>query len=101
MARPKKKRIVGFEMKNKFFKPNNYSLMTADIKTDELEAMRLCDMEELFQEIAAKKMGVSRRTLERILFSGRKKIADALLNGKSIKISKPDYVSTSKGGSKK
>ena len=54
----------------------------------EFEAIRLVDFNETPQEEAGKKMQVSQSTLSRILKSGRKKIADAIINGKAIKIIK-------------
>jgi len=51
---------------------------------DELEAVKLCDLDGLTQEEAGQKMGVSRGTVQRIITTARKKIADALLNGKII-----------------
>jgi len=59
---------------------------------EELEAVSLVDLRDLEQEDAALKMKVSRRTLARDLSSGRKKIADALLNGKAIEIKGGNYV---------
>ncbi len=56
------------------------------LELDELEAMRLADYENMDQESAAEKMNVSRGTLQRILYSARRKVADALLNGRSILI---------------
>ncbi|UCF10946.1 MAG: DUF134 domain-containing protein, partial [Candidatus Bipolaricaulota bacterium] len=44
---------------------------------DELEAMRLCDVESLYQSIAARRMGVSRGTVQRLLDSGRRKVTEA------------------------
>ena len=52
----------------------------------EFEAIRLIDFKEIPQEEAAKKMEISQPTLSRILKSARKKISDALINGKAIKI---------------
>jgi predicted DNA-binding protein (UPF0251 family) len=100
MARPKKKRVINFAVKNASFFPETKNSASADLKMDELEAMRLCDREELFQEKAASKMGVSRRTLERILYSGRKKVADALIYGKAIQITMPFYAEMQKGVAK-
>jgi len=54
----------------------------------EFEAMRLCDMEGKSQIEAGKIMNISRGTIQRLLDSGRKKLVDALLNGKCIKIKK-------------
>jgi predicted DNA-binding protein (UPF0251 family) len=53
---------------------------------EELEAVRLKDIEELELEECAQEMNVSRTTFSRILDSARKGIADALLNGKAIVI---------------
>ena len=52
----------------------------------EFEAIRLVDLNEVSQEKAGKQMQISQSTLSRILFSGRRKIADAIINGKAIKI---------------
>lgn len=56
------------------------------LKLDEFEAVRLADAKGLYQEDAAKKMGVSRQTFGNIINSARQKIADALVSGKSIQI---------------
>jgi len=53
---------------------------------DEVEAMRLADLEGLYHEDAAQKMGVSRATFGRILGVARRKVAEALLKGKALKI---------------
>ena len=53
---------------------------------EEAEAVRLKDLEGLEQEECAQKMNISRSTFSRILDSARQKIADALLNGKAIRI---------------
>lgn len=55
---------------------------------DELEALILCDAKGLCQEDAAKKMGVSQPTLNRMLSSGRKKVANAIFCGNAIKLEK-------------
>ena len=54
----------------------------------EFEAIRLIDFEGISQVEAGDKMHISQSTLSRILSSGRKKIADAIINGKAIKIEK-------------
>lgn len=74
-----------------YFKPRGIplnSLKVNNIELDELEAMRLCDFEELAQELAAQKMNISTSTLQRLLYAGRKKVIDALCNSKALKISK-------------
>lgn len=54
------------------------------ISRDELEALRLCDGDDLTQEQAGKRMGVSRGTVQRILAVARKKVARALTEGKAV-----------------
>ncbi len=56
------------------------------LKLEELEAIRLKDLEGLEQKECAEKMKVSRPTFQRILFSARAKIADSLIQGKAIRI---------------
>jgi len=56
------------------------------LSVDEAEAVRLKDLEGLEQEEGADKMGISRPTFQRVLMSARQKVADALLNGKAIRI---------------
>lgn len=51
---------------------------------DEVEALRLADLEALYQEVAAKKMKVSRATFARIIEQARRKVADALIHGKAL-----------------
>lgn len=72
-----------------FYKPQGIpmsSLEIVEIGHDEFEAMRLCDHDDLDQEEAAKKMNISRGTVQRLLYSGRKKIIDAFLSSKALKI---------------
>jgi predicted DNA-binding protein (UPF0251 family) len=61
-------------------------LEVVNLTVDELEAVRLADLEGLYQEAAAEKMRISRQTFGRILESAHKKIADALVNGKALSI---------------
>lgn len=56
------------------------------LKLEELEAIRLKDLEGLEQEECAERMEVSRPTFQRILLSAREKVADSLVNGKTIHI---------------
>jgi uncharacterized protein len=53
---------------------------------DEFEAMRLADLEGLYQEQAAEQMNVSRTTFSRIIDAAHRKIADALVHGKALRI---------------
>jgi len=59
-----------------------------ELTTEEAEALRLRNMKDLEQEEAAKKMNTSQSTFQRILSSAYKKITEALIEGKAIKIIK-------------
>jgi len=59
-----------------------------ELTTEEMEAYRLRHINDLEQQAAADKMHTSQSTYQRILYSAYKKIADALINGKAIKIVK-------------
>ena len=65
---------------------------TVVMTLEELEAIRLVDLEGMYQEEAALEMGVSRKTLWNDLKSGRKKVAEALINGWAIRIEGGSYV---------
>lgn len=71
------------------FKPAGIPLRDIDevvMTLDEFEALRLADLEGLYQEEAAQRMGVSRPTLGRILVSARGKVADVLVHGKALRV---------------
>ena len=59
---------------------------TVEIALDEFEAVRLCDSEGLDQEEAGRRMGVSRGTVQRLLYAARKQLVDAMLHQKGILI---------------
>jgi len=63
-------------------------LKTVELTPEELEAYRLRHINDLEQTEAAQKMATSQSTYQRILYSAYKKIADALINGKAIRITK-------------
>ena len=91
MVRPIKLRKICFDPNVTYFKPRAVPLsaleeITLDI--DELEALRLCDLQNLEQTGAAKKMKISQSTIQRILTVARKKVTEALIEGKAIKIRK-------------
>lgn len=72
-----------------YFKPRGISLSLlkeVGLTIDELEAIRLTDLEGLEQIAAAGKMKISQSTLQRILTEAHKKIAEALVTGKAIKV---------------
>jgi predicted DNA-binding protein (UPF0251 family) len=56
------------------------------LSADEIEALKHCDLDDLDQAAAAARMNVSQPTVHRTLQTARKKIADALINGKAIRI---------------
>ena len=64
---------------------------TVMLSLEELESVRLCDMEGLEQDKASASMNVSRATLQRILYEARRKIAEALCAGKVIRIGGGHY----------
>ena len=89
MPRPKCYRKVGCEPDANYFKPRGVpasALEEVVLSLDEFEAVRLADLEGLYQEEAASKMNISRQTFGRIIETARGKIADVLINGKALKI---------------
>jgi len=89
MPRPFCHRRVGFQPGYSYFKPRGIpvdELPEIILTLDEIEAIRLADLNGMYQEQAAKCMNVSRPTFGRIIDSAHKKIADALVNGKVLKI---------------
>ena len=89
MPRPIKWRRVAFIPEVTYFKPAGIPLRGLEeicLSVEEAEAIRLKDTEGLGQEECAEKMSISRPTFQRVLGSARRKIADALLNGKAIRI---------------
>lgn len=89
MARPVKCRRINCTPAANYFKPAGIPLCDLEevvLGIDELEAMRLTDLEGCYQQDAADQMGVSRQTIGNILNSAHAKVADALLNGKSLRI---------------
>jgi len=89
MARPEKLRCVAQLPNVGVFKPAGIpasALQGVRLSLEELESIRLKDLEGLEQEECAQQMRISRPTFHRILESARKKVADALINGKAIQI---------------
>jgi len=72
-----------------YYKPRGVPLsmlQCIELAVDELESLRLADLEGLYQEEAAQRMNVSRQTFGRILEAAHKKVADALVHGKALSI---------------
>jgi len=89
MARPFCCRRVDAEPETNYFKPRGIpmsSLEETTMTVDEFEAIRLADFEGLYQEQAAERMEISRPTFGRIIESAHKKVADAMVNSKALRI---------------
>ena len=89
MPRPIKWRRVAFIPEATYFKPAGIPmriLQEVSLSVEEAESVRLKDLEGLEQEQGAERMNISRPTFQRVLGAARQKIADALLNGKAIRI---------------
>ena len=88
MARPKKQRNIQINPKVRVFRPEGIapSSLTENIEIglDELEALKLTNIDELSQEETAELMGVSRQLVGLMLSNVRKKITTALLEGKTL-----------------
>lgn len=94
MARPTKSRRVQFMPEVTVFKPAGIptcELKEETLTVEELEALRLKDMEGLDQAECAESMQVSRPTFQRVLGSAREKLARALVEGKAIRVEGGDY----------
>ena len=89
MPRPIKCRRVGFVPDVLYFKPAGIpmrDLEEVELSLDELESIRLADLEGMYQEDAAGHMCVSRQTFANILTSARNKMAECLIQGKAMRI---------------
>ena len=91
MPRNAKCRRVCREFHDRVFRPEDKECEFITLNVDELEAIRLCDLEGLDQEEAARRMGVSRGTFQRMLYSGRDKSAEALCMGKGLLVKGGNY----------
>jgi len=95
MPRPRLPRKINFSPEVTYFKPQGVPLRFLDIaelSLEEVEALRLKNIQNLDQNECAKKMNTSQSTFQRILSSAYQKIADALINGKAIQINKGENI---------
>jgi len=100
MPRPRLRRRVWVEPNVTYFKPAGVRMIDLEesiLTVDEFEAVRLKDLGGLDEETAAKKMNISQPTFNRLVTSARKKIADAIVNGKAIKIEGGVYKMVGRG----
>jgi len=89
MSRPKVARKLNFQPNVHYFKPRGIPLRELDeviLLPEELEAIKLYEVESLDQTQAAVKMNISQPTFARILASANRKIAQALVKGMAIRI---------------
>lgn len=94
MVRPQKNRMVVFNPGVSYFKPRGIPLMELEevcLTVDELEGLRLADLMDMSHEEAGRQMEVSRATFGRIVQRARRAVADALINGKAIKVEGGNY----------
>ena len=83
MTRPIKQRCCRRYRADRVYKPQGIPMRGLEntlVTLDQFEAMRLCDLEGLEQEEAGRRMGVSRGTIQRLLYSGRRKMVEGILN---------------------
>lgn len=89
MPRPCKCRCVCGGPRVDYFKPRAVPISELEevvLTVDEYEAIRLADLEELYQVKAAQEMKISRQTFGNIVISAHKKVADAIVNAKALRI---------------
>lgn len=100
MVRPRRIRRIFHKPNITYFKPAGVPLAHLKeeiISYEEAEAVRLIDVEEKDQKEIAKKMKISQPTLSRLLKSGRKKIANAIIKGQAIKIQGGNFQMAGRG----
>jgi len=87
--RIRRRRIVNFYPSVTYFKPQGIPMSELEevlVSKEELETIRLYSLEEMEQEEVASNMGISQPTVARAIKQVYKKIAEALINGKAIRI---------------
>lgn len=91
MPRPRLRRRIQFNPRVTYFKPQGMPMRflgVVSLTSEEMEALRLKNVENLNQMQCAKHMNTSQSTLQRILTSAYQKISEALVEGKAIRITK-------------
>ena len=95
MARPKIKKIIETVPVHAYFKPQGIpmtKLKIINLSLEEIEALKLKDMQNLDQETAAEKMGISRSTFQRVIKSARHKLVKSVVEGKALKVEGGHYI---------
>jgi len=88
-GRPRLCRKVNFQARTSYFKPQGVplrDLQVVELTREEAESLRLKNIERFDQDVCAIKMNTSQSTFQRILSSAYRKVSDAVINGKAIKI---------------
>ena len=94
MSRPVTPRRINFQPGVTYFKPAGVPMRSLEevvLKYEEVEALRLKDVDGLDQTVAAKKMKIYQPTFFRVISNARKKVADAIIKGKAIKVEGGEY----------
>lgn len=89
MPRPKLKRKISFSPKVSYFKPRGVPVRELDVvklSSEEVEALKLKNIDKLSQIDCAKKMKTSQSTFQRILSSAYEKMSVAIIKGKAVEI---------------
>ena len=100
MPRPRKHRCCRRYAADRVYKPQGIPMRQIDtsvLTLDQFEALRLCDAEQLDQETAGERMGVSRGTIQRLLYGARKQIVEAILHNHAIVINLKESEATDAG----
>lgn len=87
MPRPRKQRCCRRYRADRLYKPQGLPMRqieTTELSLDQFEAMRLCDLEGLDQAEAGERMGVSRGTIQRLLYDGRRRLMGGMLRNDAI-----------------
>lgn len=92
MSRPCCPRHIAHRPPANYFKPAGIplcELQEVELAADEMEALRLADVEDLYHTEAAKRMKVSRQTFDRIVRRAHAKVAEALVHGRALRVLQP------------
>ncbi|RMF97047.1 MAG: DUF134 domain-containing protein [Candidatus Schekmanbacteria bacterium] len=100
MPRPLKYRVICRYPEANLFTPTGISSTDLDevvLTLDEFEAINHADLDGMTQEEASKLMDISRQTFGRIIANAHRKIADALVKGKALRIEGGNYIMSERG----
>ncbi len=91
LGRPRRRRRIRFNHQINYYKPQGVplrNLAVEEISIEELEALRLKNIDNLDQNECAEKMNISQSTFQRLLSEAYKKISRALIEGKAIRVTR-------------